>query len=147
MKPDLILVADATEARLYTRAMEGAPLQPLQAFEHPAGRRRSAELGDARPGHGSSDTRPGGVSFPPRLDPRKKEHQHFAHELAHAVDAALPGCGRLAVFAGSPFLGELKAALGPAAHKALAAAVDVDLTAFEIHELAQRIERALPPAG
>ena len=49
----------------------------------------------------------------------------------------------LRVFACSPFLGELKQALGPAAQRLLAGARDVDLTHVGPAELADRIRHEL----
>ncbi len=145
MKPDLVLIASASQARLFARPSPDGDLQPLSSFAHPEGRLKASALGDDRPGHGASDERPGGVSFTPREDLHKKERVRFARELADRLDESLRTgtYGRIAVFAGSPFLGELKKELSPAAGKALQAAIDLDLSAFEGRELAHRVQAEL----
>ena len=42
-----------------------------------------------RLGNGSQDSHPGGVSFEPRLDPRRKHHLEFARILAARVEVAV----------------------------------------------------------
>ncbi|HAL37980.1 MAG TPA: hypothetical protein DCP03_07625 [Polaromonas sp.] len=51
----------------------------------------------------------------------------------------------MAIFASSPFLGELKAELGAATVCLLSTTHDLDLTSFGLTELEQRVERALAP--
>lgn len=143
MNGELIIVANATRARFFTRDAAHDPLVPLETIEQPEGRLKTSELSDDHAGHGSSDHRPGGVDFTPRLDARKKLHLQFARELSHRIDDALKGgCRHVSLFSSSPFLGELKAELSPAAQKALRTAVEADLTALGLTELEQRIERS-----
>lgn len=145
MKADLILIANASEARLFVRASDQEPLVPLATLEHSASRRKGSQLGIDRAGHGSNDSRPSGVSFAPRLDPKRKQHLQFADELSQRIDEELAAgrCGRVALFASCPFIGELKGRLSPAARKALRAAVDVDLTALPLEELERRLPHEL----
>lgn len=147
-KHDLILIANSIEARLYARASEHDPLVLLATLECSAqARLKPSEQGPDRPGHGSNDSRPGGVSFAPRIDPRHKRHLQFAELLSSRIDEELSSgrYGRLAVFAASPFIGELKGRLSRAAVKALCAAVAVDLTHLPIGEVQQRVQQALHP--
>ena len=145
MKPKLFLIANATEARLFSRASSHDPLLPLAWFDDAPGRRKGSELAADRPGHGSSDTRPGGVAFEARVDPRRKRHLQFAHRLSEQLEEAMAGgrYGSVALVASCPFLGELKGALGNAARRALEHAIDLDLTSYGLTELEQRLDRAL----
>lgn len=148
MKSELIVVADSSEARLFTRDSDRDPLVPLATLLHPQSRQKPSELGGGRPGHGSSDSHPGGVNFEPRIDPRRKQHMAFAHELSQRIDALLAEGrhDRLTLFAASPFIGELKGQLRPASRKALRAAVDLDLMSLGSRELEQRMVVALAEA-
>lgn len=149
-KHDLILIANSIEARLYTRASGRDLLVLLDSLEQDSeARRKPSEQGADHPGHGSTDNRPGGVNFAPRIDPRHKLHLQFAERLSKRIDQELSGgrCGRIAVFACNPFLGELKSRLSHGATKALGTALDVDLTHLPIGELQQRVRQALPPGA
>ena len=145
MKNEWILIANASVARLFSRDLDSDPLVPLHSFEHAESRLKASELADDRLGHDSTDRRPGGVSFEPRTDLHHKQHLKFARELAQRLDEGLAGgdCGRITLYASSPFLGELKGQLSPAAKKALRAAVVVDLTSYGLRELEERITHEL----
>ena len=145
MKIEWILIANASVARLFSRELDSDPLVLLHSFEHAESRLKASELADDRLGHDSTDERAGGVSFEPRMDPRRKQHLKFARELAQRLDEGLAGgdCGRITLYASSPFLGELKMQLSSAAKKVLRAAADVDLTIYGLRELEERIAHEL----
>lgn len=142
-----ILVANASTARLFRQA-PGA-LAPIGTFQHPQSRMRSSTLGDAAAGRELSGRGFGGAAFEPRVDAQRKEHLHFARELGDMLEAgALEGSyASLRVFACSPFLGELKQALGAAAQRLLVGAHDVDLTHVGPAELAGRIRDEVASAS
>ena len=65
--------------------------------------------------------------------------------MAQRLDEGIVGgdCGRITLYASSPFLGELKGQLSPAAKKVLRATVVVDLTSYGLRELEERIAHEL----
>lgn len=148
MKNDWVLVANAARAGLYVREAPGGPLQLLQSLEHAESRLSAGELGSDQPGHENADQHRGaGVSFEPRTDPRRKEHQRFAQQLAQRLSEGVRAgqCSSLTIFASSPFLGELRALLDAPTRQVLRASTDSDLTACDARELEQRlaaVERA-----
>ena len=147
MKSDWILIANATQARLLQHE-RGSPMVILASFEHPESRSKVSELADDRAGHESRDSSFGGSAYPPRVDAKQKEHMRFARELAaHLEQQALQGSFRsLAIFASSPFLGELKAELGASTARLLSTTHDLDLTSFGLSELEQRVASELAPS-
>jgi len=140
-----IVVADASQARLLRRDRDDEPLVALSTWRHAASHDRPSESGSDRPGHGAADWRPGGTRFEPRIDPRRKEHERFAAEIAARLElAAVHGeYARLSVYAPAEFLGEVRAALGERARERLRVSVDLDLVAYGLDELERRIARAL----
>lgn len=146
MKPDLVLFANSTEARLFARHPVRAHLDPLAELHEGHGHAKAGALGHDRPGHGSLDHGASGVAFAPRMDPKRKRHLAFAHELAERLEELLAAgtYERLAVFAGCPFRAELESQLGRRARASLSASVDLDLTGFGVHELEQRVDAHLP---
>lgn len=141
MKPQWILVANASWARLFRRDSSSHPLVPLATLQHPESRLKGSELGDDRPGHEATDHSFGGNRYEPPLDVRRKEHQVFARELAARLDAGLAAgeFDALWLFASSPFLGELKARLSDAVSKCVRVATDSDLTSLNLVEIEQRL--------
>lgn len=148
MKPDWILIANATHARLLRRE-SGGLMVVLETFEHPEGRSKVSELADDKMGRENSDSSFGGSAYQPRVDAKQKEHARFACQLAgHLEQQAQQGSFRsLVIFASSPFLGELKAELGAATARLLSTTHDLDLTSFGLTELEQRVERELAPSA
>jgi protein required for attachment to host cells len=140
MKPDWTLIANATQARLLQQE-QGAPMVVLHAFHHPEGRLKTSELGDSKAGRDTNSAGYGGAALPPRADAHRKEHQKFAHELAHYLEqAAQQGSfHKLEIFASNPFLGELKEQLGDATRRLVSAEHPVDLTAVGLAEIERRI--------
>jgi protein required for attachment to host cells len=144
MKPAWTLIANSTHARLLQQ-QRGEPMVALKSFEHAQSRSKVSDLADDRMGHESADGSWGGTSFQPRVDPKRKEHEKFAHELAAYLEkeAQEGRFASLTLFASSPFLGELKAALGDAAGRVLAGTHDLDLTSVGLTELEKRIAHEL----
>ena len=85
MKPDWILLANATRARLLQQE-RGARVTVLESFDHPQSRSKISELVDDRAGHESTDRSYGGTAYQPRIDAKQKEHQRFARELADFLE-------------------------------------------------------------
>lgn len=144
MKPDWILIANATRARLLQKEA-GCPMVVIESFSHPESRMKTSELGDDRAGQEKADRSFGGSAYQPRSDAHEKEHLRFARQLAGYLEQrAQQGQFRtLALFASSPFLGELKAALGAGATGLLTATHDLDLTSVGLAELDRRVAQAL----
>ncbi len=144
MKPNWILIANATHARLLVQE-SGSPMVVLQGFEHPQGRSKISELADDRAGHDNTERNFGGTAYQPRVNAKQKEHIRFARELADFLDSAAQQASfhSLVVFASNPFMGELKAELGVAATRLLASTHDIDLTSFGLTEVEQRIQHEL----
>ena len=141
MKTEWIVVANASQARVFKRESPTGPLLAVSTMEHPESRAKGTQLGDNRPGHEASDFSAGGNRFEPRSDPRLKEHRRFAHEIAKRLDEALARgeFGSLALFASDPFLGELKGALSaPVAHR-VQSTRDSDFTSLAIDALEERL--------
>jgi protein required for attachment to host cells len=144
MKPHWILIANASHARLVQQA-SGDRVVVLKTLTHSQGRSKASELAGDRAGHETTVHAYGGTSYQPRTDVRKKERDRFARLLADDVElqAQQGGFESIEVFASSPFLGELKAHLGPATTRLLSGTHDVDLTSVGPAELGRRIAQAL----
>lgn len=145
MKQDLILIANATQARLCRHEAGSAHLEILLDARDPEGRMKASELADDHLGHAAADQRPGGTSFAPRQDPRRKRHLAFARLLVEQVEQHLErgSYDQFVLFASNPFLGALKDLLGPHASKSLRTAIDLDLTRSPLAELQERVKQAL----
>ena len=144
MKPDWILIANASRARLLEQDKKDR-VKELKSFEHPQGRSRASELTTDRAGYQRTDRSFGAASFQPRTDPRQKEHSLFARELAEYLEreALLGTFGSISLLVSNPFLGELKAELGAATRRLLGVVRGVDLTMVGKAELGRRVAQEM----
>ncbi len=145
-RPSRLMLANAAHARQLARDPDTGALRELDDAVHTASRLHAAQLGHDRPGRGARGSQK--VVFTPAPDLAQREQQHFAEALARQLEAdAL--AGRLpawALLASNPFLGRLRAALGPQAASRLVMHLDRDLTTLPLHELEPRLRSLIPPA-
>lgn len=144
MKPHWILIANATQARLFQQELDGR-LVGLKSYSHSAGRSKVSDLVSDRAGHETTLRAFGGTTYQPRTDPKRKEHERFVRELAEDLErqAQLGSFESLALFASNPFLGELKAGLGTGTARLLSGTYSVDLTSVGPAELQRRVAHEL----
>ena len=71
VKPEWILIANATRARLLQRE-PGCPLVVIDSFDHPLSRSKASDLADDRAGQGKTGHGFGGASYPLRVDAKEK---------------------------------------------------------------------------
>lgn len=138
-----LVTANAARARVFERDDDNGAMREIADRVHPASREKGATLGRDRPGHaykGQAST-----AFEPPADPRARERAHFAQELAQWLEDAVRTRrpSGLVLLASNPFLGELRAALGPAARPLLKASIALDLTALQGSELEHRVSQVL----
>jgi protein required for attachment to host cells len=135
------VVANAARARIFEA--EGDDFVTVSDLVHPQSRQKGSELAFDRPGHvpGKQAHGTGSSALDPRHDPREREHEHFAREVAAALNDAVAGgrCAGIVLVASNPFLGELKQHLSEHAHKLLLRTVAADYTTLDERELARRL--------
>jgi protein required for attachment to host cells len=146
-KPLWIVVANASQARCYERPSPAEPMVALVSLEHPESRLHARDLETDRPGRTHKDDA-GRTSFVPRSEPKEREREQFAREVAKFLAEGVEAhrCSGVVLFVSNPFLGELLAHLGDGVRQQLVASHALDLTALPANELEQRVKRALLPA-
>jgi protein required for attachment to host cells len=137
-----MVIANAARARVLEETGRPHVYTHVADLVHPQSRQKGHELATDRPGHVEGGA-PGlaGAAYMPRTDPREREHDRFAMQVAQRLDEGIASgrCAGLVLVASSPFLGHLKAHLGVQAKKAIVRTVDADYTALRDSELAERL--------
>lgn len=144
-----LIVANATRARVLQEPDPQAP-GPARYVHcadlvHTESRLKGVDLASDRPGHmpgsGFGPSGSAGAAYPPRTDPREREHDRFAQQVAGTINAAVADgrCAGLVLVASNPFLGHLKGHLSRQAAKLLLRTVPSDYTALTEDELARRL--------
>lgn len=137
-----LVVANASRARVLEESDKPGSYVHVADLVHPQSRQKGVDLASDRPGHAHAEGGGlAGTSFAPHTDPREREHDRFAREVAQRLDAGIAAhqCAGLVLVASSPFLGHLKAHLGEQARKAVVRTLDADYTALDERELAVRL--------
>lgn len=142
MSRDLILIANASEARLLSRDRDTAQLSALETLRHQF---RSPASPLQRRAPDPSIDHPSWAAPP---DPRRRHWREFAAAIAPRVEAAVAqgGFERVALLAACPFLSELMRQWGPQVRKSLQVVVDADVADLPPAALAQRIEQEFQAA-
>ncbi|MFZ2649045.1 MAG: host attachment protein [Burkholderiaceae bacterium] len=139
-----LVVANASKARVLEESNKPDAYVHLADLVHPQSRQKGMDLDDDRPGHVNAlGPRPGGSTYDSRTNPREREHDRFAREVATAVNdgVAAGQCAGLVLVASNPFLGHVKAHLSEQAHKVLLRCVASDYTALRDAEIARRLAK------
>lgn len=139
------VVANASRARVLEATDHPDRWTHVAGLVHPQSRQKGQELAFDRPGHkpGSGASGTGGsTAYDHRTDPREREHDRFARELAGTLNAGIAEgrCAGLVLVASNPFLGQLKDHLDAQARKRVLRTVAADYTALDERELSRRLE-------
>lgn len=142
-----LVIANAARARVLEESDTRPGYVHVADLLHPQSRQKGVALAGDRPGHAHAEGvghGQGSTSYVPRTDPREREHDRFAREVAQLLEEGVAAhrCAGLVLVASSPFLGRLKSHLGEQARKAVIRTLDADYTALSEDELAQRLVAA-----
>ncbi len=144
-----IVVANASKARVLEAGALPGSFSHIADLVHPQSRLKGAALARDRPGHLEGVGHgPGGAEYQPRMDPRDREHDLFARELAAWLNEGVADgrCAGLFLVASNPFLGRLNAHLSEKAAAAVIRTTPSDYTSLTEPELAERLAHAADAA-
>ena len=137
-----VLVADASEARIYSVRHARSPIELVESLEHAQSRLHPRDLGSDVPGRVHDRFGPGRHSLDDGPQIKAEERLRFAREIAARLAEALrlKKFDRLVVIAGPAFLGNLRECFGKTLSEAVVAEVPKDLVAQD----AEAIRAHLP---
>lgn len=137
-----ILVANASEAKLYANKGINKGLEQIASFDHPESRKKGVDLVTDRAGHMQSSGN-GHGSRQPATDPRQYEHENFARELAQHVEKGRTNnqYQRLIVAAEPHFRGLLNTTFSGQVKSLISECLDKDYTKATDKELATHLEK------
>ena len=140
---DWLVIANASRARIFERDEDNSALREITDKVHPEAREKKGALDRDRPGRVHKGVM--STAFEPHTTPRERERTEFAHELAQVLEQAAVArrMRGLVLLASNPFLGALKAELGPTARTFLRGQFPVDLTSLQGSELEHHVTKVL----
>ena len=137
-----LVIANAARARVLEETDKPGAYAHVADLVHPQSRQKGVELASDRPGHVEGVGHGlGSASYQPHTDPRERERDRFAHEVAQTLNRGVAAhrCAGLVLVASSPFLGHLRSHLDGQATKAVVRVLDADYTMLADRELAHRL--------
>ncbi|MBB5021917.1 host attachment protein [Desulfurispira natronophila] len=145
MPKTLILVANASRARLFTVESPTGPLRELESRSHPASQLRQQDLTSDRHGRSFQSAGESRSAMSQSVDPKEQEAITFAKELADLVNH-YRGQGeleRLYLVAPPGFLGLLRKSLKAEVQALVAQEIDKDYTRLAAPDLRSHLPEFL----
>ena len=139
-----VLVANASEARLFGADKIGEEMEFIKEFEHPESREKGSDLASDRPGHYQSKGT-GHGTFAEHTDPKDYEVERFAGELAHELEKGRTKneYKKLILVAAPHFHGLLNTQMNEHTRALVAYSIQKDFTAVEAYELPERLKESV----
>ena len=139
-----ILVANASQAKLYANTGPKKGLKLLKDLKHPESREKASDLVSDRPGQMHSPGN-GHRASQPKTDPKTNEARHFAQELAKELNHARSSgqVGRLILVAQPAFMGLINEKLDGQTASLVSDRFEKDYTKSSEKELAGHLERCI----
>lgn len=129
-----VLVADSSEARIYTARHVGSPLTLVDTLTHAIGRAHPRDLGSDAPGRVHDRMGAARHSIDAGQQIKVEERSRFAREIAARLATAhqQKKFDRLVIMAGPAFLGVLRESMGKALTGAVVAEIAKDLVSHDV---------------
>lgn len=146
MKATWILVANSTNARIFTAETPSSPLKELEAYSHSKSRLHDRELTTDLPGRIKSPGTGAGHAFEQATDPKKHEAHVFAQNLSEYLEQAHNDdkFRQLLLVADPSFLGLLRDELSDAVKKTVNFELDKNLVKADADEIRLHLPEYLP---
>jgi len=148
MKKSWVVIANGSEARIFSMEFLKKGLEPVGEYRHPESREKGESLASDRPGAFQSDVnREGYGSYAEPTDPKEYERERFAMELGDMLNS-----GRVAgeyeqiiLIAPPHFHGLLNKRLDEQTARCVAHHINKDYTQVPERELPEKLEPHLMP--
>ena len=137
-----IMVANASQAKLFANHGPKKGLQLLKEFMHPESREKTSNLVSDRSGANSG---PGHGAFIQATDPKHHEAERFAQEVARELDdgRVKNAYDRLILVASAPFMGLVNNCLPGQVRSKVSESIDKDYTRLPVKDLAVHLEQVV----
>ncbi len=136
-----IMVANASQAKLFANHGPNRGLELVKELNHPESREKTSNLvsdrlGAMGMGHGA---------FKQATDPKYHEAERFAQEVARELDAGRVrnAYDRLILVASAPFMGLMNASLPGQVRSKVSESIDKDYTRLPVKKLADHLEQVV----
>jgi len=140
-----ILIADASEAYIYSAKKIGGPMTFIDSMEHPQSREKMEDIVTDSPDLGRNP-RTGYGAVPYSYDPKDYEAERFAREISERLEHSIQKkhVDRIVLVAPPHFMGHLMAHSKTNWHNKLHLKIEKDYIHVSQRELPEYLEAHLP---
>lgn len=137
-----IMVANASQAKLFANHGPKRGLQLIKELLHPESREKTSNLVSDRSGANSGS---GHGAFTQATDPKHHEAERFAQEVARELDEGRVknAYDRLILVASAPFMGLVNGCLPGQVRSKVSESIDKDYTRLPVKDLAGHLEQVV----
>lgn len=137
-----IMVANASQAKLFANHGPKKGLQLVKELLHPESREKTSNLVSDRSGANSG---PGHGAYIQATDPKQHEAERFAQEVARELDEGRVNNAydQLILVASAPFMGLVNNRLSGHVRSKLSKSIDKDYTRLPVKDLAGHLEQVV----
>jgi protein required for attachment to host cells len=141
-----ILVANSTNARIFSAQTASSPLIEVESFVHTESRLHDRDITSGLPGKIRSEGGIGGHAFEQPTDPKEHEAINFAHFIAYFLENARieNKFGQLLIMAEPSFLGLLRLQLPEPLKKLVAFELVKNITKHSAADIRAHLPEYLP---
>ena len=141
MSTTWILIANTSFAKLYSNQGPQKGLELIKEYDHPESREKGSDLVSDRPGHNQGHGN-GHGSFVQATDPKQREAERFALELAREMDHGRTSnqFQRLILVVSPSFMGILKGRLPSHVMDMVSNSIEKDYTKTPEKELKEHLK-------
>ena len=145
MKSVWILVADSSQARIFSAQNSQADLIEIETLIHPEGRLHDQDLESDSPGKISGPQGAGGHAYSDENSPKEQEEINFALRVAHHLSDELNQnkFDRLYMVAAPSFLGDVRKALSSRVEKHVAFSLGKNIVMLSPEEIRTHLPLSL----
>jgi protein required for attachment to host cells len=145
MKPVWVIVADSSQARIFSAENSQADLIEIETLLHPEGRLHDRDMESDLPGKTSGPQGAGGHAYSDEHSPKEQEEINFATRVAHHLSDELNQnkYDRLFMVAAPSFLGDLRNALSSRVEKHIAFSLGKNIVKLSPEEIRSHLPLSL----
>lgn len=139
--PHIIVVADSTRARIFSRDTVKLPLKEIETMAHPEGRMHERDMVSDLPGKVAGKGGAGDHTTEDKVKPKEQEVIEFAKRIADYLDAARKAnkLNHLYIISPPAFLGELRSQLNSETAAKIALEVNKNLTQHSVEDISNHL--------
>ena len=149
MKSTFVLVADSSQARLFTVESSTSPLQEIETLVNPINRLHEQEITSDLPGKDKGHSGAGGHAYQGHTDTKDQIAIDFAKRITKHLEQvrAKNHLRKLLVVSAPGFLGQLRSEFSSALGKLVCYELDKNLTTHSNDDIRHHLPKHLPEPG